>query len=389
MSSTRQYVSLTVLYWRTLGQRPGSVMTLIFGIACAVAGLVSMLAITNGARQQEMSDVRPDRAILLSLGALDGTQSSISSQVAHQLYELPGIRAAPNGRPIAVSEALVSAEGRNRATGSLMSFPLVGVTDGLRYLMPELRLIGGRMFGSGLDQLIASDSCHRLFSGFAIGDTRLIGGTRWQVVGEFRLGHADAGCMAYADASAVMAAFNRQDYNEVALMLSSPTQVSRLAAALKTMPALRIEAKSEKDAVREQYQRLNGILDFAAYFVGGIMAIGAALGAANSMYAIVDSRRRELATLRAFGFGSGAVLFSTLTESALLGVPGALIGAATAFGLFNDVSASPFGLSLRLAVTPRLALLGIAFAMVIGVLAGLLPGLRAARLPVCVASRGT
>ncbi len=388
MSSMRQYFSLMGFYLRTLNQRSGSIITLIFGITCAVAGLVSMLAIANGARHQEMSDVRPDRAILLSLGALDGTQSSISSEVVRQLYELPGIRAAPNGRPIAVSEVLVRAEGRKRAAGTLMSFPLVGVTGGLRYLMPELHLIDGRMFGSGLNQLIASDSCHRLFSGFTIGDTRLIGGTKWQVVGDFRLGRADVGCIAYADASAMMAAFNQNNYNQVAVMLTSPREISRLAATLKSMPALRIEAKSERAVVSAQYKRLNGILDFAAYFVGGIMAVGAALGAANSMYAIVDSRRRELATLQAFGFESGPVLVSTLTESALLGMPGALIGAATATGLFNGVSASAFGLSLRMAVTPRLILLGIAFALVIGVLAGLLPGLRAARLPVSVALRG-
>jgi putative ABC transport system permease protein len=204
-------------------------------------------------------------------------------------------------------------------------------------------------------------------------------------VGSFDLGGSDPGCMAYADAGAVMSAYRRDSYNQTIVMLTSPADYSRLAETLKAMPALRIDARPEREVIREQYARLNGILDFAAYFVGTIMAIGATLGAANSMYAIIDSRRRDLATLRALGFESGPILFSTLTETTVLGIPGALIGAAAAVALFNNLAASPFGFTLRLAVTPGLCLIGVAFAMVIGMIAGLLPGLRAARLPVSVA----
>lgn len=385
MRSVRQYFSLIGLHLGTLGQRPGSTITLVFGIACAVAGLVSMLAIAEGARRQEMSAVRPDRVILMSLGAPDATQSSISLDVAPKLYNLPGVRNASNGQPVAVSEVLVSAEARTRDAGTLMPFRLIGATEALTVVLPELHLVTGRLFRSGLNELISTEACDRLFSGFGVGDTRIIGGTRWQVVGSFELGGSDPGCMAYADASAVMSAYRRDSYNQIVIMLSSPGEYSNLADTLKAMPALRIDARPEREVIREQYARVNGILDFAAYFVGSIMAIGATLGAANSMYAIVDSRRRELATLRALGFGSGPILLATLTGTTILGIPGALLGAAAAAGVFNNLAASPFGLTLRLAVTPGLCLIGIGFAMVIGTIAGLLPGLRAARLPVSVA----
>ena len=136
-------------------------------------------------------------------------------------------------------------------------------------------------------------------------------------------------------------------------------------------------------------QQFNGILNFVSYFVGGIMALAATIGAANSLYAIVDGRRRELATLRAIGFNSAPIIASLLSESILLALPGALLGALVAWFLFNGLQASPFGTSFRLAVTPSLALLGLGWALGMGVISGLLPAMRAARVPVAVALRST
>jgi putative ABC transport system permease protein len=136
-------------------------------------------------------------------------------------------------------------------------------------------------------------------------------------------------------------------------------------------------------------QQLNGILSFVSYFVGSIMALAATIGAANSLYAIVDGRRRDLAILRAVGFSSLPIIASFLSESILLAVPGALIGALVAWLLFNGLLASPLGASFHMAVTPSLALLGLGWALCIGLIGGLLPALRAARVPVTVAMRAT
>ncbi len=139
--------------------------------------------------------------------------------------------------------------------------------------------------------------------------------------------------------------------------------------------------------MEDGFKQLNAILDFVSYFVGTIMAIAATLGAVNSLYAIVDSRRREFATLRAIGFGSGPIVISVLVESIVLAFPGALLGGALAWILFNGLSASPFGYSFQLSVTPTLAMFGILWALGMGLVGGLLPALRAARIPVTTALR--
>jgi len=147
--------------------------------------------------------------------------------------------------------------------------------------------------------------------------------------------------------------------------------------------------KRERDAAEDRFKSFKALLNFAAYFVGAIMALGATLGAVNSLYSIVDARRRELATLRAIGFRSGAIVAATLVESILLALPGALLGAALAWLLFHNMSVSPFGFTFKLDVTPQLAEIGIAWALVMGFIGGLLPALRAARVPVTTALRAT
>jgi putative ABC transport system permease protein len=154
-------------------------------------------------------------------------------------------------------------------------------------------------------------------------------------------------------------------------------------------PRLHLDVRHESEALEDAFKQLNAILSFVSLFVGTIMAIAATLGAVNSLYAIVDSRRRELATLRAIGFGSGAIVISILCESILLALPGALLGSALAWVFFNGLSASPFGYTFQLAVTPSLAVLGIVWALGMGLVGGLLPALRAARIPVTTALRAT
>jgi putative ABC transport system permease protein len=172
-------------------------------------------------------------------------------------------------------------------------------------------------------------------------------------------------------------------------MLQSAALYDAFRDAIQANPTLHLEARHEREVVEQGFKQLNAILNFASYFVGTIMAIGATLGAVNSLYAMVDSRRRELATLRAIGFGSGAIVASILCESILLAIPGALLGGALAWAFFNGLSASPFGYSFQLAVTPSLTMLGMVWALGMGLVGGLLPALRAARVPVTTALRAT
>jgi putative ABC transport system permease protein len=193
----------------------------------------------------------------------------------------------------------------------------------------------------------------------------------------------------YADVDIVMSTFARNTYSIVSVLLRSPSDYDAFRAAVQANPTLHLEAKHEKEVVQDAFKQLNGLLDFVSYFVGTIMAIGATLGAVNSLYSLVDARRRELATLRAIGFGSGAIVASILCESVLLALPGALLGAGLAWALFNGLSVSPFGYSFQLEVTRSLALTGVVWALAMGLFGGLLPALRTARVPVTTALRAT
>ncbi|MBV8854478.1 MAG: ABC transporter permease, partial [Sinobacteraceae bacterium] len=181
----------------------------------------------------------------------------------------------------------------------------------------------------------------------------------------------------------------RNGFNQITVRLKSPADFDSFRRALEANPSVKLEAKRARDSVEEQFKQFNGLLNFVSYFIGTITAIGATFGAVNSLYSIVDSRRREIATLRAIGFGGAPVVVATIVESVLLALPGAFIGAAIAWLLFQGMAVSPFGFSFQLKVTPRLAAIGIAWALVMGLIGGLLPALRAARVPVTTALRAT
>jgi putative ABC transport system permease protein len=389
MNFTRQFWALLRMSLTAVPQRLGLVLTIVIGVACAVGVLVSMLAMGVGARREAMGNLRSDRVVLMSAGAPGPMESSIGKDIVPLLYDLPGIRRNANGSPMATAQAMLFTQARKKVTGEPVGFALFGATAGLADTLPELRLTSGRMFESGLYEFIASNKCARQFSHFAVGDKRVMRGAEWTVVGSFELGSSEGTCVVFADAETILSAFRINTYNQVTVLLQSPRALTQLTEALKANPTLRIEATREAEVIEEGMKRFNGILSFVSYFIGAIMAVGATFGAANSLYAIVDSRRRELATLRALGFTPGPLITAILAESTLLAVSGAFIGVGLAWFFFNGFAASPLGFSLRLAVTAPIAELGIAWAFAMGIAGGVLPAVKAARLPVTTAMHAT
>ena len=383
----RQFFSLLAMNLSSIAQRAAPVITIIIGVACAVGVLVSMLAMGTGARRQELGGVSEDRVVLSTTGTRSG-QGNISRQEAAAILSKPGVRRGSTGEPVVVWESAVFIEGRRRITGTRIYFPLVGITPTILDYRPEVHFTEGRMFKAGLRELIASNPCARQFTGFGIGDRRSIHGADWILVGHFDQGEAQQ-CVVYADVDGIMSAFNRNAYSSLTVRLKSAADFDAFRDAVKSDPSLRLEVWHERETVQDQFKQLNALLDFASYFVGTIMALAATLGAVNSLYAIVDSRRRELATLRAIGFSSRVIAAAILTESTVLALPGALLGCGLAWLFFNGLSASPFGYSFQLAVTPALAVVGIAWSLGMGLLGGLLPALRAARVSVSTALRAT
>jgi putative ABC transport system permease protein len=387
MRLARQFWALLRMNLAGIPERLGLACTIVIGVTCAVAVLVSMLAMGVGARQEAMGNVSPNRATLTSVDAPSPLQSSVAQDAAPLIRDLPGIRRNAEGKPIVVFQATVFVQARSKIDGAQTGFPLIGMTPGFPEYQPELHITAGRWYNSGLRELIASNKCVRQYTDFDVGARRHMRGGDWLVVGNFEL--ASTVCLVFADGDTILSAFGRNSYNQANVMLQSPEAFADLSNAVKANPSLHLKVQHEAEIFEHNMQQLNGILNFVSYFVGAIMALAATIGAANSLYAIVDGRRRELAILRAVGFNSAPIIAAVVTESVLLALPGALIGALVAWLLFNGLLTSPFGASFQMAVTPSLALLGLGWAFGIGVIGGLLPALRAARVPVTDAMRAT
>jgi len=193
----------------------------------------------------------------------------------------------------------------------------------------------------------------------------------------------------FGDGETVLAAFGRDAYQQFVVVLDSPADFPRFKQAALADPTLKVDVYTEVANREASFRGLRGLLDFVSYFIGTLMAMGAVCAALSSLYASVDSRGREIATLRSLGFGAVPVFVSVLLEGMLLALGAAFIGATVAWLVFNGRVISTEGLTFPLAVSPHLAVVCVVWALAIGLIGGLLPALRAARLPVALAMRET
>jgi putative ABC transport system permease protein len=243
------------------------------------------------------------------------------------------------------------------------------------------------MFRPAVREMIVGKNARAQFKNLDVGDHITLRGSEWLVVGAFESNGGLAENAMIGDPDTVLAAFDRNAFQSVTAELTSPTAFQRFKDALTTNPQLQVDVKPESQYIKDQLQQVTVLLNFVAYFVGAVMAVGAIFGAINTMYSAVDARAREIATLRAIGFGGLAVVVSVMVEALLLAVPGALLGALISWLLFNGNAAHIASLSFPLAVTPALVLLGVIWSLVIGLVGGFLPSIRAARLPVATVLR--
>jgi len=388
MGLLRQIWAVTAMNLAALPSRIGASMVTVIGVACVIAVMLSLLGIGQGVLHSVGKNAKPDHVIVLSSGATVSLGSFTQSDVA-QIAEAPGVKRAPDGKPIVQPQAVVIVELENK-TGATNNASLAGTGDmGRLMASPSWRLFAGRRFQPGLHELIVGKAAQRQYKNLDVGDTVILRGAPWKVVGAFE----DQGGMdensVLSDADTVLAAFNRTSYQSVAAQLDSPASFRKFKDALMSNPQLQVKVERVGDYANDQLKPVIGILSFVGYFVGGVMALGVIFGALNTMYSAVDSRKREIATLRALGFGGTAVVVSVIVESLVLAIPGALIGAAVAWLLFNGHDIAMAGISFAMDVTPGLVILGLIWALAIGLIGGLAPAVRAARLPVADALRAT
>ncbi len=384
MNALRQIGLLLRMALGGAGSRWGSYLVTVITVTCVVGVLVAMLSMGTGIRTLAAKGARADRAMVESSGAQSTFTSDIDRSALGAIMNLPGIRRDADGKSLATATTIVLATVHKKRDDTLVPIPVYAVDPRFFKVFPELRLTAGRMFRPGLDELIVSKSRSNEFKGLDIGERIHLSGVDWSIVGTF-----DSGGGAWngliGDQNTVGAAYKRSTTQLVSVVLREPSGFAPLRTALKADPSMDVELEHEAE-VREQDTRgLTGILNFVSYFVGAVMAVGATLGAVNVMYAIVDGRRREMATLRALGFGAGSIAAAVMLESLLLALPGAIAGVLLAWLFFNGHQVSPAGASFQLVITWQLALLGVGWALIMGLLGGVTPAVRASRVPVATA----
>jgi putative ABC transport system permease protein len=394
MNLFRQIGAVTAMNFKSLPHRIGTSIVIVIGIAGVVAVLVSVLAMSTGMLQTMENSGREDRAIVLRNGSAAESGSALARDAARLIQDAPGVKRDSAGKPIASAESLRLVNLFRKEDGAEVNVALRGVGPQLAQLRPEVKIIQGRMFRTAVTELIVGKAAHAEFKGLNIGDQIKTRGATWTVVGVFSSDGDSHESGLMTDADTLVAADQRGGFQSVTVMLESTAAFQKFKDALTANPALAVDISREREYYRRQSETIGRVIYVIAYVVGGIMAIGAIFSALNTMYSAVSARLREIATLRAIGFGPTAMVMSVLTEALLLAFIGGVIGAAIAWLFFNghQVSTSAGGaaaghLIFELSVSPALIATGILWAITIGLIGGLFPAVRAARLPVATALR--
>ncbi len=387
----KQTFSITLLGLRSIPERIGPSLVIVVGLAGVVAVFTALLAMATGFESTLQATGRSDVAIVLRGGSQAELNSGLSRDQGTIIKQAPGVRSGEDGQPLASAEMVVIAELVRTGEKTGANITVRGVEPRAFALRPQLRVVAGRLFQPGLRELIVGRGVVQQFQGAGIGETLRMRGSVWTVVGVFESGDANESEL-WADVEVAQSTFNRQGYSAVRLALDDPEGLAALREHLLADPRVNVDVESEQQyysGQTEQFRRTIGIL---AGVVTSIMALGAMFAALNTMYAAVGTRAREIATLRAIGFGGTPVVISVMIESLLLALAGGAIGALLAYVLFNNMAVSTLSANFtqivfQFSVTPELVRDGVAIAVAIGMVGGFLPALRAARLPVTTALR--
>jgi putative ABC transport system permease protein len=383
----RQIFVVSAINFRSLRQRPWQSLVVVVGMTCVIGVLLSMLSLTEGMLAAYDKTGDPNRALVVSSGAQGEGNSSIPRDKARLIMDAPGIAKAPDGSPLADagmnSGVPVYRLNGRQAYNNLRGFGPKGVM-----LRPEFHLVSGRMFQPGKRELIVGVGAQTMFRNVQIGDNVILPDGPWPIVGVFTTGDILDGQLV-GDTETMLTAFHRSAYNSVLVRLASMDSLDTFKKALTTNPALSVTVERHSDWYKKISGQSTTILAVLAYIVGFVMAIGALFGCLNTMYAAISTRAREIATLRALGYGAFPVAVSVILEAVALAVAGALSGAAIAW-LLNDGRQATWGVNIfHLSVPPTMVGLGVAWAIVVALLGGILPSIRAARRPVVEALRAT
>ena len=388
------FISVPIAYnFRSIRVRWASAVVAVLGIAGTVGVFIAMLSLARGFRATLVSSGSADNALITRAGATSEMTSGVSLDSVKIIQEAPGIARGADG-PLLTPEAVLMAPIPLRSTGTDANVELRGVSPNVLAIRSNVKIIAGRMFRPGLSEIVVGKNAQATYTGLTLGSTIWLGSARWQVVGIFDAGGSAFDSEVWGDAHLLNGAYKRPDTlsQSVTVHLASPAALQQLKDSLTADPRLNVDVTREIDYYAKQSTRMTTLITRLGGFVAVIMAIGAVFGALNTMYSAVAERGREIATMRALGFGGANVVLSFVFEALMISLFGGVLGCLAVLPL-NGWTTSTMNfqtfsnLAFAFKITPLLLLGGVCFALVMGFLGGILPAIRAARLPVAAALR--
>jgi ABC-type antimicrobial peptide transport system permease subunit len=362
------------------------------GMALVVYVFATVLMLSAGLEKTLVATGEDDNVVVIRRSAQTEVQSGIARLQAGIVESLPEIALSSDGRPLVSKEPVVLINLPKRATGKPANVVIRGVTPIGLELRPQVKLVEGRMFHPGTAEVLAGRSIADGFQGAGLGETLRFASRDWTVVGVFDAGHTAFDSEIWGDAEQMLQAFRRTGFSSMLFRLNDPSEFDGVKAAIETDPRLQLEAKREKRFYAEQSEALSRFISYLGTGISIIFSIGAVIGAAITMYASVASRTAEIGTLRALGFSRGAILTAFLGEALLLGLLGGVVGligasmmqalsiSTTNFQTFAEIAFS-------FTLTPKIVIVSLIFALMMGFVGGFLPAARAARMKIVDALR--
>nr|WP_184650789.1 ABC transporter permease [Xanthomonas euroxanthea] len=375
----------------TLPQRWGASSVIVVGIAGVVGVLVAMLAMGQGFQATLNSTGDDTTAIVLRGGSQAETNSVITRELVPLVSSLPGIAADARGRPLLSPELSQVVNIASKSDGTDVNAQVRGVGEQAWAVHAKVRLVQGRRFTTGLREIVVGKGALNQFRGLELGRTLTLGSQQWTVVGVFASGDAHDSEL-WTDAQTLATTYNRSAYQSISVRTTGKAGFSQFKTAMAADPRLKLDVETTRAYYGKQGGGLNRLISVLGTVIGAIMAVGAVFGALNTMYAAVATRAREIATMRAIGFRGTPVIMALMLETMLLALLGGLLGGLIAWAIFNGYSVSTLGsnfsqIVFQFKVSPELLWSGLKWALGIGLVGGLFPALRAARLPITTALR--
>ena len=393
MRVLNQIFAVTLLNLKNLPQRLGSSAVAVVGVAAVVLVFAAVLSMARGFERTMVTAGADDTAIILRSGATSEMSSGFGGDQVLVIASAPGVL-KDGDTPVVSAELFVIVDVKKKSTGTDANVPFRGVQASAFDVRRDVRITQGRMFETGKNEILVGRAALTEFQGLEVGSTIRFGKTDWSIVGAFEAGGSVSESELWTDVRVLQSAYRRgNSFQTVRVKLDSPDSLEILESSLKDDPRIDPDVMSEREFYSSQSQQVTQFIVLVGYPLTILMSIGAIFGALNSMYSSISVRGKEIATLRALGFGPIPVLVSTVVESTLLALAGGLVGGALAFVVFNGFQVSTLNFAsfsqvvFNFAVTPDLLLDGLRVAVIIGVVGGLFPAIRAARLPVAQALR--